>query len=155
MYLVNYYDWLWRFKISSHVLSLSFLVNGLSDGKDQKACFIINFLKCFLYFIISIFLFFLMAKGQLIAKADWRAIDSPKKQTDEFDLFAVKCRKTNKTNASIRFLGESMARQSAFEINWPLPRSWLSYLSGLSCQLYLLSIQWDWNIFEVALEYFI
>ena len=33
-----------------------------------------------------------------------------------------------------------------------LPRLWLSYLSGLSCQLYLLSIQWDWNIFEVALQ---
>ena len=33
-----------------------------------------------------------------------------------------------------------------------LPRHWLSYLSGLSCQLYLLSIQWDWNIFEVALK---
>ena len=29
-------------------------------------------------------------KGQLISKADWRAVDSPKKRTDEFDLFAVK-----------------------------------------------------------------
>ena len=28
------------------------------------------------------------SKGQLISKADWRAIDSPKKQTDEFVLFA-------------------------------------------------------------------
>ena len=37
-----------------------------------------------------------------------------------FDLFAVKSKKANKTNSSIRFLGESMARQSAFEINWPL-----------------------------------
>ena len=59
-------------------------------------------------------------KGQLILKADWRAIDSPKKWTDEFDLFAVKSKKANKTNSSVRFLGESMARQSAFEINWPL-----------------------------------
>ena len=50
-------------------------------------------------------------------KADWRALDSPKKLTDEFDLFAVKSKKANKTNSSVRFLGESMARQSAFEIN--------------------------------------
>ena len=57
------------------------------------------------------------AKGQLISKADWRAVDSPKKRTDEFDLFAVKSKKANKTNSSVRFLGESMARQSAFEIN--------------------------------------
>ena len=32
---------------------------------------------------------------------------------DEFDLFAVKRKKANKTNSSVRFLGESMARQSA------------------------------------------
>ena len=30
-------------------------------------------------------------------KADWQAVDSPKKQTDEFDLFAVKSKKANKT----------------------------------------------------------
>jgi hypothetical protein len=36
---------------------------------------------------------------------------------DEFDLFAVKSKKANKTNSSVRFLGESMARQSAFKIN--------------------------------------
>ena len=56
-------------------------------------------------------------KGQFISKADWCAIDSPKKRTDEFDLFAVKSKKAKKTNSSVRFLGESMARQSAFEIN--------------------------------------
>jgi hypothetical protein len=28
------------------------------------------------------------AKGQLISKADWRAIDSPKKRMDELVLFA-------------------------------------------------------------------
>ena len=61
-----------------------------------------------------------LTKGQLISKADWRAIDSPKKRTDEFDLFAVKSKKAKKTNLFVRFLGESMARQSAFEINWPL-----------------------------------
>ena len=28
----------------------------------------------------------LHAKGQLISKADWRAIDSPKKRTNEFNF---------------------------------------------------------------------
>ena len=59
-------------------------------------------------------------KGQLISKADWRAIDSPKKRTDEFVLFAFLLFMANKSNSSVRFLGEFMARQSAFEINWPL-----------------------------------
>ena len=39
----------------------------------------------------------LQSIGQLISKADWHAVDSPKKQTDEFDLFAVKSKKTKKT----------------------------------------------------------
>ena len=48
-------------------------------------------------------------KGQLISKSDWRAIDSPKKQTDEFVLFAFSLFKANKPNFSVRFLGESTA----------------------------------------------
>ena len=47
----------------------------------------------------------LAPKGQLISKADWRAIDSPKKQTDEFVLFAFLLFKANKSNLSVRFLG--------------------------------------------------
>ena len=39
-------------------------------------------------------------------KADWRAVDSPKEWTDEFDLFTVKSKKANKTNSSVHFLGE-------------------------------------------------
>ena len=39
-------------------------------------------------------------------KADWRVLDSPKNRTNEFDLLAVKSKKANKTNSSIRFLGE-------------------------------------------------
>ena len=45
-------------------------------------------------------------KGQLILKADWPAIDSPKKRTDEFDLFAVKSKKAKKSNSDGRFLVE-------------------------------------------------
>ena len=48
-------------------------------------------------------------KGQLISKADWWAIDSPKKQTDEFVLFAFLLFMANKSNSSICFLGESAA----------------------------------------------
>ena len=45
-------------------------------------------------------------KGQLISKADWRAIDSPKKRTDKFDLFTMRSKKANRTNSSVPFLGE-------------------------------------------------
>ena len=47
------------------------------------------------------------AKGQLISKADWRAIDSPKKQTDKFVLFAFLHYTANKSNSSVPFLGDS------------------------------------------------
>ena len=52
--------------------------------------------------------------GQLISKADWRTINSPKKRTDEFVLFAFLLFKANKSNSFVRFLGESTAHQSAF-----------------------------------------
>ena len=58
-----------------------------------------------------------LLKVRYFRKADWRAVDSPKKRTDKFDLFAEKSKKANKTNLYVHFLGESMARQSAFEIN--------------------------------------
>ena len=56
-------------------------------------------------------------KGQLISKADWRAIDSPKKQMNDF--FAMKNKKERK-NLFVRFLGESTAYQSAYGFIWPL-----------------------------------
>ena len=59
-------------------------------------------------------LFRLHIKGQLISKADLRAIDSPKKWRDEFVLIAFLLFKVNKSNLSVCFLGESMAHQSAF-----------------------------------------
>ena len=40
-------------------------------------------------------------KGQLISKADWRAIDSPNKRTDEFVLFAFLLFTANKSNSSV------------------------------------------------------
>ena len=61
-----------------------------------------------------------LSKGQLISKAIYGLLSSPKKQTDEFVLFAFLLFTANKSNSSVRFLGESMAQQSAFEINWPL-----------------------------------
>ena len=39
-------------------------------------------------------------------KADWRAVDSPKKRTNECDLFAMKSKKANKKNSAVRFFGE-------------------------------------------------
>ena len=58
-----------------------------------------------------------LTKGQLILKADWRAIDSPKKRTDEFVLFAFLLFTVNKKKSSVCILEESTARQSAFKIN--------------------------------------
>ena len=61
------------------------------------------------------FLFSLLLKGQLIWKQTNQAEDSPKKRT--------KTRRTVvKTNSFVRFLGESLAWQFVFEINWPLAR---------------------------------
>ena len=54
------------------------------------------------------------SKGQIKPKTDWRAVDSPKKRTNEFVLFALKSKKAKKTNLFFHFLGESMARKSAF-----------------------------------------
>jgi hypothetical protein len=56
----------------------------------------------------------MLSKGQLISKADWRAIDSPKKRTEEFVLFAFLLFTANKSNSFVRFLGKSRVRQSAF-----------------------------------------
>ena len=48
-------------------------------------------------------------KGQIKPKADWHAVDSPKKQMNEFVLFAFLLFTANKTNSLIWSLGESMA----------------------------------------------
>ena len=81
---------------------------------------------------------FFASKGQIKPKADWRAIDSPKKQTSGFGFFAktvwkylkleisilgfmyFQTVKQKKPNWIVRFLGTSMARQSAYGFIWPL-----------------------------------
>ena len=55
-----------------------------------------------------------ISKGQLISKAIHGLLTSPKKRTDEFVLFAFLLFMANKSNSSVRFLGESTAGQSAF-----------------------------------------
>ena len=55
-----------------------------------------------------------LSKGQLLSKADWHAIDSPKKRTNEFVLLAFLLFTANKSNSSLHFLRESTAGQSAF-----------------------------------------
>ena len=53
-------------------------------------------------------------KGQLISKAIYGLLTSPKKRMDEFVLFVFLLFTANKSNSSVRFLGESTACQSAF-----------------------------------------
>ena len=59
-------------------------------------------------------------KGQIKPKAHWRAVDSPKKRTNEFVLFAFLLFTANKTNLFVRFLGESTVRPNCFRFYWPL-----------------------------------
>ena len=56
----------------------------------------------------------MFSKGQLISKAIYGLLTSPKKQTDEFVLFAFLLFTANKSNLSVRIFGDSTARQSAF-----------------------------------------
>ena len=49
----------------------------------------------------------LEAKGQLISKAIYGLLTSPKKRTDEFVLFAFLLFPANNANMSVHFLGES------------------------------------------------
>ena len=63
-------------------------------------------------------------KGQIKLKADWRAVDSPKKRTNGIVLFAVKsAKKQTRKICSFVFYGESTTRQSAFSFIWPLSDS--------------------------------
>ena len=56
-----------------------------------------------------------LVKGQIkTIAAIWVQVDSPKKRTNEFVLFALKSKKANKTNSFIRFLGESTPGKSAY-----------------------------------------
>ena len=65
-------------------------------------------------FTVQSIMFVIVAKGQLISKANFQAVDSPKKRTNEFGVFAFLLFTAKKSNSSIRFLGESTAHQSAF-----------------------------------------
>ena len=58
----------------------------------------------------------LHVKGQINPKSRLACHRFSQKKLDKFDLFAVKSKK----KSSVPFLGKSMARQSAFEINWSL-----------------------------------
>ena len=58
-----------------------------------------------------------LSKGQLISRAINGLLTSPKKGISEFVLFAILLFTANKSNLSVRFLGESTARQSAFWFN--------------------------------------
>ena len=92
----------------------------------------------------------LETKGQLISDADWRAIDSPKKWMDEFVLFAFLLFKANKSNSSIRFLGESTAHQSAFWFY--LTFSWLASKNVIYVLTYVPMITYFICIYEAFTE---
>ena len=111
-------------------------------------------------------------KGQLILNAIYGLVTSPKKRMDKFVFFAFLLFMANKSNLSIRFLGESAAGQSSFwffltfskilgtyylnsyrrSVNlesklWS-PRSWACFVSFLeeSCFRDLLTFSWVWCV---------
>ena len=94
----------------------------------------------------------LFTKSQLISKAIYGLLNSPKKQTDEFVLFAFLLFTANKSNSSVHFLGESTALQSAF---W----FYLTFRTGLAAlqntNLYMLLLQVSSNDFEPTYTYHI
>ena len=67
--------------------------------------------------LLTEFFFQVCVKGQLISKAIFQAVDSPKKRTDEFPFFDLKSCYVVKSNAVRSFFGESTAWKFAFEIN--------------------------------------
>ena len=79
-----------------------------------------------LYFHVHACIFFVIQqisrKGQIKPKADWCAIDSPKKRKNEFGLLASLLFTANKTNSFLHFLGESTARPNCtwfyLNFNW-------------------------------------
>ena len=54
----------------------------------------------------------ILAKGQVKPKADWCAINSPKKWTNEFVLFAFLLFTANKTNLFVQKCSKSMCTKS-------------------------------------------
>ena len=91
-----------------------------------------SFFRAFVSAItLSIYLDF-WTKGQIKLKADWCAIDSPKKRTNEFGFlpwqsgnFHFKFHvfldsKAKEANTFVQFLGESTTRQSTYDFIWPL-----------------------------------
>ena len=66
------------------------LVIGVDDGK---------------FFYDTMYYWGVGTKDQLISKPIYDLLTSPKKRTDEFDLFALLLFTANKSNSSVRFFG--------------------------------------------------
>ena len=97
------------------------------------------------------------SKGQLISKAIYGLLTSPKKRTDEFDLFAFLLFTANKTNSSVCFLGDSTACQSAFRFYLTFSRRQNHEEDGSNfCgllrkaklyQSFWISVEWRYKVF--------
>ena len=100
-------------------------------------------------------------KGQLISKAIYGLLISPKKRTDDFCVFAFLLFMANKSNSSVCFFGESTARQSAFRFYLTFSKHrvqpWNSFgtncflCSSLSITPYIPSLPFFWSIFPIAI----
>ena len=95
---------------------------------------------------------FRFIKGQLILKAIYGLLTSPKKRTNEsvflswrlgntwnlnfdFKFQVLPSRQDRKTSSLVHFLGEVKARQFCFEIYWPLVTNWKTLAITLCYEL--------------------
>ena len=78
------------------------------------------------HFDFDIVFFATFTKGQIKPKPDWRAVDSPKKRTNKFVLFAFLLFTVNKTNSCFVFWEHLQSARTAFGLIWPLENSQVS-----------------------------
>ena len=90
------------------------LLNNFCSYERNRGCKRRNCLIWFSYFNQLLFWKY-PSEGQIKPKADWRAIDSPKKRTNKFVFFAFLLSTANKTNSFVRFLGESTTCHICFQ----------------------------------------
>ena len=67
---------------------------GAAAREQKEVSWVMEFLTIF--FCLALF------KGQIKPKANWRAVDSPKKRTNELGLFAILLFTANKINLFAR-----------------------------------------------------
>ena len=89
-----------------------------------------------------------VTKGQIKPKADWRAVDSPKKQTNKFVSFAFLHFTANKTNSFVCFFTSSFHKEYFCRRTF-----WIQFTSlaaQLKCWTAVQKLQTDWALVKLV-----